>query len=180
MRAFRRLIAVATAVLCLCTALSSTAIASGDDYPYRAYTSNVSDRWGFTVRQCVSFVAWREAQAARPMSNVTQHWGSAQSWDEAALRLGVRISSRPVAGAIAQWNANERSAWYANGSSVANGYVQAGPYGHVAWVKYVYADGSALVEQYNMSGNRSYSTMRLRAPRYLYDGVAGYPAARRL
>jgi hypothetical protein len=30
-----------------------------------------------------------------------------------------------------------------------------------------------------MFGNRSYSTMRVKAPRYLYDGVAGYPAARR-
>lgn len=180
MRALRRLIAVAATALCMCTAMSSTALAVGDDYPYRAYTSNVADRWGFTVRQCVSFVAWREAQAGRPMDNATQHWGSAVSWDETALRLGVRISTRPVVGAIAQWNANERSAWYANGSTVANGSVTAGPYGHVGYVKYVYADGSALVEQYNMFGNRSYSAMRLKAPRYLYDGVAGYPAARRV
>lgn len=179
MRAFRRLVTVAATVLCLSTALSSSAFATGNDYPYRAYTSNVADRWGFTVRQCVSFVAWREAQAGRPMSNVAQHWGNALSWDEAATRLGVRISTRPVVGAIAQWNATERSAWYANGSSVPNGFVTAGPYGHVAWVKGVYADGSALVEQYNMFGNRSYSTMRVKAPRYLYDGVAGYPAARR-
>jgi surface antigen len=179
MTAFRRLLAVVAAALCLSTLMGGSALASGDDYPYRAYTSNVADRWGFTVRQCVSFVAWREAQAGRPMSNATQHWGSAYSWDEAAARLGVRISTHPVVGAIAQWNADERSAWYANGSTVANGYVQAGPYGHVAWVKYVYSDGSVLVEQYNMGGNRSYSTMRLKAPRYLYDGVAGYPAARR-
>jgi surface antigen len=151
--------------------LASPASAAGDDYPYRTATSNAADRWGFTVRQCVSFVAWREAQAGRPMSNATQHWGSALTWDNTARARGVWISSRPRVGAIAQWNENERSAWYANGSSVANGWIQAGPYGHVAWVKAVYADGSALIEQYNMSGNRSYSTMRVKAPRYLYYGV---------
>ena len=179
MRVVRRLIAVAATLLCLSVAMSSSAFATGDDYPWRTSTVNAADRWGFTQRQCVSFVAWREAQAGRPLSNSTQHWGSALSWDEAATRLGVRISTRPVVGAIAQWNAGERSAWYANGSTVANGAVTAGPYGHVGWVKYVYADGSALVEQYNMFANRSYSTMHLKAPRSLYDGVAGFPAARR-
>ena len=171
MRALRRLITVAATVLCLSTALSSTAFAAGDDYPYRAYTSNVSDRWGFTVRQCVSFVAWREAQAGHPVNNYTQHWGSAASWDNTARALGVWISSRPRVGAIAQWNGYEHSAWYANGSSVPNGTVTAGGYGHVAWVKAVYADGSALIEQYNMFGNRSYSTMHVKAPRYLYYKV---------
>jgi surface antigen len=170
-RALRRLIAVAATVLCLSTAFSSSAFAAGDDYPYRAYTSNVSDRWGFTVRQCVSFVAWREAQAGHPVSNETQHWGSAYNWDNTARARGVWISSRPRVGAIAQWNENERSAWYANGSSVANGTITAGGYGHVAWVRAVYADGSALIEQYNMFNSRSYSTMRVKAPRYLYYGV---------
>jgi surface antigen len=178
-RALRRLFAVVATVLFLSTAFSSAAFAAGDDYPWRTSTTDAADRWGFTQRQCVSFVAWREAQAGRPLSNATQHWGSALSWDEAAARLGVKIASRPVVGAIAQWNANEHSAWYANGSTVPNGTITAGPYGHVAWVKGVYADGSALIEQYNMFGNRSYSTMRVKAPRYLYDGVDGYPAARR-
>jgi surface antigen len=169
-RALRRLITVAATVLCLSTAFSSSAFAAGDDYPYRAYASNVSDRWGFTVRQCVSFVAWREAQAGHPVSNATQHWGSAYNWDNTARARGVSISTRPRVGAIAQWNENERSAWYANGSSVPNGTVTAGGYGHVAWVRAVYADGSALIEQYNMFSSRSYSTMRVKAPRYLYYG----------
>jgi surface antigen len=171
MRALRRLITVAATVLCLSTAFSSSAFAAGDDYPYRAYTSNVADRWGFTVRQCVSFVAWREAQAGHPVSNYTQHWGSAHNWDNTARTLGVWISSRPRVGSIAHWNAYERSAWYANGSSVANGTITAGGYGHVAYVKAVYADGSALIEQYNMFNSRSYSTMRVKAPRYLYYKV---------
>ena len=171
MRALRRLITVAATVLCLSAAFSAAASAAGDDYPYRTATSNVSDRWGFTVRQCVSFVAWREAQAGHPVNNATQHWGSASNWDNTARARGVWISSRPRVGAIAQWNESERSAWYANGSSVANGTFTAGGYGHVAWVRAVYADGSALVEQYNMFGSRNYSTMRVKAPRYLYNGV---------
>ena len=180
MPAVRRLFVIVTALFALTTPLVSPALATSDDYPWRLSTVNLADRWGFTQRQCVSFVAWREAQAGHPVSNALQHWGSALSWDSAAYRLGVRIGSRPVMGAIAQWNAGEHSAWWANGSPTPNGTVTAGPFGHVAIVRAVNADGSAVVEQYNMSGNRSYSTMRVRAPRYLYNGVGGYPAARRI
>jgi surface antigen len=171
MRTLRRLFAVAATVLCLSVTMSSSAFATGDDYPWASSTTNAADRWGFTQRQCVSFVAWREAQAGHAVNNSTQHWGSAVNWDNVARARGVWISSRPRVGAIAQWNAYEHSAWYANGSTVANGTVTAGGYGHVAWVKAVYSDGSALIEQYNMFGNRSYSTMRVKAPRYLYYGV---------
>lgn len=169
----------ATLGILLSPALAPQALASGDDYPWRTSTLNLSDHWGFTQRQCVSFVAWREAQAGHPVDNALQRWGSALSWDSAAYRLGVRIGSRPIVGAIAQWNAGEHSPWWAGGSSVVNGTITAGPAGHVALVRSVNADGSAIVEQYNMSGTRSYSTMRVRAPRYLYNGVGGFPAARR-
>jgi surface antigen len=167
---------VATITTCLAAASTSVVIATpasavGDDYPYRTATTNAADRWGFTQRQCVSFVAWREARAGHPISNVSQHWGSALHWDNAARAGGYWISSRPRVGAIAHWNGGERSAWWANGSRTANGYVQAGAYGHVAWVRSVNADGSAVVEQYNMFGNRSYSVMRVRAPRYIYYKV---------
>jgi surface antigen len=179
MRLIQRLIVGTTAVLALTSLVASPASAAGDDYPYRTSTSNALDRWGFTQRQCVSFVAWREAQAGHALDNGSQRWGSALYWDEAAVRLGVKIGTRPIVGAIAHWNAGERSPWWANGSPTANGYIQAGPYGHVGWVKQVNSDGSVVVEQYNMSGNRSYSLTRVKAPRYLYNGVGGYPAARR-
>ena len=32
----------------------------------------------------------------------------------------------------------------------------------------VYSDGSVKVEQYNVGGNRAYSVMRVKAPRYIY------------
>lgn len=190
MRAARRILSTALstalstgtavlAALAITVTTAAPALALGNDYPYRYSTTNAADRWGFTQRQCVSFVAWREAQAGHPLNNGLQHWGSAYNWDDAARRLGVAIGTRPVVGAIAQWNAYERSPYWGPGSSTANGYVQAGPYGHVAWVRGIYSDGSVLVEQYNLTISRSYSYSRVRAPRYLYNGVGGYPAARR-
>lgn len=179
MRLIKRLIVVTAGLVAVSASFATPASAAGDDYAWRTSTVNAADRWGFTQRQCVSFVAWRQAQAGRPLDNAAQRWGSALTWDDAATRLGVRIGTRPVVGAIAHWNAGERSSWWAYGSATANGYLTAGPYGHVGWVKQVNADGSALIAQYNVSGNRSYALTRVKAPRYLYNGVGGYPAARR-
>lgn len=149
----------------------ATAQPSGtDDYPYRTATTNASDPWGFTERQCVSFVAWRLSQHGHALNNDQQGWGSALTWDDTARRLGMAISAAPTVGAVAQWNANEPSSFYGPGSATANGTFTAGGYGHVAWVKAVYADGSALVEQYNLGDDRSYSVMRVKAPRYLHLG----------
>lgn len=156
-------------VLALLAGLLSLAVpaqASGDDYPYKNDQVSRSDRWGFTTRQCVSFAAWRLSQRGRAISNSGNAWGNASHWDDTARARGVTISTRAKVGAIAQWNAGERSTYYA--PSGGTGTITAGSYGHVAYVKGVYSDGSALVEQYNISGNRSYSTMRLKAPRYLY------------
>ena len=153
-------------------ALLTTAVAAppaqaaGDDYPYRADTTQSSDPWGFTKRQCVSFAAWELKQHGTTVSNGSQHWGNARDWDEAARRLGRTVTTRPKVGAVAQWNAGERSTYYPDGGGT--GTVTAGSYGHVAYVTNVYADGSVRVEQYNMFGNRAFSAMHLRAPRYLY------------
>lgn len=161
----------ATATRTSTTSTSSTAQPKGtDDYPYRTQSDFYAvDRWGFTQRQCVSFAAWRLAQHGDTIDN-KDNWGSAYSWDEAARRLGHVVTSRPRVGAIAQWNANEGSPFYAPGSAKANGTFTAGGYGHVGWVKSVYSDGSVLIEQYNLGGSRDYSVMRVKAPRYLVIG----------
>ncbi|TAL17146.1 MAG: CHAP domain-containing protein [Frankiales bacterium] len=172
MRALRRLIVLLTTVLAFTTVTVSPAAAVGDDYPWRLDSTWSADRWGFTKRQCVSFVAWRMAQRGHPLSNATQRWGSAHNWDDAARRLGYGIGTKPVPGSIAHWNPYERAAWYANGSRTANGWLTAGGYGHVGYVQGVYSDGSVSVVQYNLSGNRAYSTTRVKAPRYLYVSVA--------
>ena len=138
-----------------------------NDYPYKSQSDFYAiDRWGFTERQCVSFAAWRLAQHGDTINN-KDNWGSAYSWDDAARRLGHAVTSKAHVGAIAQWNAHESGAYYSKGATSPNGKFTAGGYGHVGWVKQVYADGSALVEQYNMGGDRSYSVMRVKAPRYI-------------
>ena len=167
-RTLARLFALVAGLLVVALLPLATPASAADDYPYRTDTTNASDPWGFTKRQCVSFAAWRLHQAGRPLKNVTEQWNNARTWDDTARRLGYRVTSRPVRGAVAQWNAGERSAYYANGSSRPNGTVTAGSYGHVAVVKKVFDDGSVLVEQYNMGSDRRYGTMRLKAPRYLH------------
>lgn len=149
------------------TAVPRTRTATRDSYPYATDTGGGSDPWGFTKRQCVSYVAWRLAQVGRPIDNARQGWGSALDWDDTAARLGYAISSRPTVGAVAQWNADEHSAYWSGASSSSDGTFVAGAVGHVAWVTAVYSDGSVQVAQYNGTGDRSYSTMRVKAPRYL-------------
>lgn len=139
------------------------ALPAGDGYPWAADTTGGSDPWGFTKRQCVSYVAWRLAEAGKPLST-REGWGSAFTWDEVASRLGRRVSSTPTVGDVAQWEAGERGAWW-SGNGV--GTYTAGPYGHVALVTHVLADGWVQVAQYNGSGDRTWSTMRVKAPRYL-------------
>ena len=168
-RARRTAAVLATTVLAavLGTGMPAQA-ASVDDYPYRTDTSQTADRWGFTKRQCVSFAAWRLAQHAHTISNSRQHWGSALHWDETARSLGDLVSYTPRIGTIAQWNAYESSAYYGGGSLTPNGTMRAGGYGHVGYVTRVWADHSVTVEQYNMNGARSYSSVHVKAPRYLY------------
>lgn len=172
MRPMGRLLVLLASLLVFSAGSLSPATAAGDDYPWRTDTTGTADRWGFTKRQCVSFVAWRMAQRNHPLNNGTQRWGNAANWDDAARRLGYGIGVKPLPGSIAHWNPYESAPWYAPGSSTANGRMRAGGYGHVGYVQGVYADGSVSVAQYNVNGARTYSTMRVRAPRYLYVSVA--------
>jgi surface antigen len=146
-------------------ASTAPAVHTGNDYPYAGATTNANDKWGFTERQCVSFTAWRLARNGHPLDNGTQNWGSAFHWDDAARAHGVRISTTPHVGAIAQWNVGESSTVWVGGGQ---GRFTAGEYGHVGYVAAVYSDGSALIEQYNAQGDRNYSVMRMTAPRYLF------------
>jgi surface antigen len=167
----RRLLVLLTALIAFTAGTVTPAQASGDDYPWKLDRTWSLDTWGFTKRQCVSWVAWRMSQRGVILNNWRHNWGSAHNWDNAARRMRHGIGPKAVKGAIAHWNPGERAAWYANGSSVPNGWITAGPYGHVGYVQGVHADGSAVVTQYNLSGSRTYSIVRVRAPRYLYVSV---------
>lgn len=151
------------------TAPVAAVVVTADSYPYAHAVGNAQDAWGFTERQCVSYAAWRLASAGSAISN-TDGWGSAYQWDDAARRLGRTVSSTPSVGSIAQWNAGESSLVFVGGSSTPNGRFTAGPYGHVGYVTAVFADGSVMVAQYNLRDDRSFSTMRMHAPRFLRLG----------
>lgn len=133
-------------------------------YPWASDTTGGHDPWGFTRRQCVSYVAWRLDRAGRPV-RTRQGWGSASNWDDVARRRGVTVTSRPALGSVAHWDAGDQSRLYGSGS--ARGTFVAGSYGHVGWVTEVFSDGSVRVAQYNGDGSRAYSTMRVVAPRFL-------------
>ncbi|GAC1328383.1 MAG: hypothetical protein NVSMB13_15460 [Mycobacteriales bacterium] len=82
------------------------------------------------------------------------------------------MSATPVAGSIAQWHSNEVSRWTIGTSS---SWLTAGPYGHVAYVSGLYPDGTVQLEQYNLGGNGTFSSMRATAPRYLVLTPSGAP-----
>jgi surface antigen len=164
---------LALIVAALLGVTSTPAQAAGNDYPYASDTSGAADPWGFTRRQCVSFVGFRMFQNRHAMSNVREHWGSAYHWDEAARSLGRTVTLRPKVGAVAQWNAGEDSRFYAANGAI--GTMKAGSYGHVAYVSAVYTDGSVRIEHYNMTKDRygrgtysSHRVLRGEVPRFIY------------
>ena len=169
MRRLRSALVLLLAVPALTLTGAPAASAAGDDYPYRLDRIHRADAFGFTTRQCVSFVAWRLAQRRTWIHN-RQGWGHARNWDDAARRLGHRVGRKPVIGAVAHWNASERGPLYTGGPRLS-GTMIAGAYGHVAWVQHVHTDGSVSVVHYNGTGNRKFSVSRVKAPRYLYIGV---------
>lgn len=170
MRPLRRALVLLLVVPALHLSSSSAASAAGDDYPWRLDRSGSADAFGFTQRQCVSFVARRMLQRGTRTDNARQGWGDARTWDDAARRLGHTVGRAPVVGAIAHWDAYERSPLYTGGPRLSR-TMQAGADGHVAWVQHVHTDGSASVVQYNGDGTRTFSVARVKAPRYLYVGV---------
>ena len=169
MRVIRRVLVLLLTVPALHLSVTTPASAT-DDYPWRLSRAATPDTFGFTTRQCVSFVAWRLAQRGTRLDNARQGWGDARTWDEAARRLGHRVGRLPVVGAVAHWDAHERGPLYTGGRSL-RGTMTAGAAGHVAWVQHVHTDGSVSVAHYNGTGTRTFSTSRVKAPRYLYVGV---------
>jgi surface antigen len=146
-------------------------------YPYATQKNpGAIDRWGSTERQCTGYVVWalntmgvRFGLLDRGRNGRTVGFMSARSWARAARRGGWTVSRTPVVGSVAQWNAHETSHWRIAG---VREVATAGSDGHVAIVSKVFADGTVMLRQYNAGlPGRSYSTMRAKAPRYLYIGV---------
>jgi surface antigen len=144
-------------------------------YPWSAALPGVNDPYGLTERQCVSYVAWYLNSHGTPFGDHTQGtkgiatFADATTWDDAARVAGFTVSTKPVVGTVAQWNANETNTWTVPGGSWT---LAAGSSGHVAIVTRVYPNGINVdLAQYNFGAShvRSFSTsVNVRAPRYIY------------
>ncbi len=122
---------------------------------------SIGDPWGFVLRNCTSFVAWRMQERNRMAGFANhfggQHWGDARNWDDVARSLGYRVDSVPAIGAVAQSDA--------------------GRVGHVAWVSGI-GPGTVTVEEYNHAtpGGYGVRTVPVGEFRYLHlDDVAPSP-----
>ena len=114
------------------------------------------DPWGFALRNCTSFVAWRlrTTNGLYDFTNTSRGWlwGNANHWDETARVLGYRVDDIPAVGAVAQ---SDR-----------------GAVGHVAWVKEVHGDGTITIEEYNSVVAGGYSIQRVPASEFEYLHLA--------
>ena len=122
---------------------------------------SIGDSWGFVLRNCTSFVAWRlqERNRMAGFSNSFggEHWGNAENWDDVARRLGYRVDGVPAIGAVAQSDD--------------------GRVGHVAWVSGI-GPGTVTIEEYNHATPGGYGTRTVPVGdfRYLHlDDVAPSP-----
>ncbi len=122
---------------------------------------SIGDSWGFVLRNCTSFVAWRLQERNRMdgFSNSFggEHWGNAENWDDVARRLGYRVDDVPAIGAVAQSDD--------------------GRVGHVAWVSAI-GPGTVTIEEYNHATPGGYGTRTVPVGdfRYLHlDDVAPSP-----
>jgi surface antigen/flagellar biosynthesis chaperone FliJ len=100
-------------------------------YPYSSINS--PDPWMFLTRQCTSYSAWKWNVAyGKSWYNTRPGSGSAWNWPALASDQGYSVSGTPRVGAIISW-----------------GKTGAMPYGHVAIVESVNANGTIDLSEYN-------------------------------
>src|SRR5260221_6870227 len=104
-------------------------------------TAGMGDPWGYGVRNCTSYVAWKVNQQL----NADIHgWGQAYQWVSNAPSNEVHSASgyTPQIGDIAQWNATTSNPW-----------------GHVAYV-YAVSGSTASLDEYNSGYPKSGSNFQ--------------------
>jgi surface antigen len=95
------------------------------------YSSTDADKWNFWKCECVSYVAYKLNARGIPFNNgyglpKGQRWSDASNWLNAAKTAKVKVDKSPTVGSVATFT-----------------------YGHVAFVEYVYKDGSIDISEYN-------------------------------
>lgn len=125
----------------------------GDTYSWKYGNIHTDlDRWGYPVRQCTSFVAFRLAET-NGFTNVA-YLGNGADWGKNAWSRGGYVDSKPAVGAVA---------WFGAGSFGASDL-----YGHVAWVAAVEGD-TVIIEEYNYNWSYGYNRRPISAA-----SVTGY------
>ncbi len=118
-------------------------------YPSRPYdwckSNGVNSSRGYDYRNCTDWAAWRIPQIInRAVPRGLSHGGL---WDDNA-RGSYEVDNKPEVGDAAVWNGN--------------------PYGHVAVVEGVNADGSVNISEYNQAGTGKFGTRNgVRAHAYI-------------
>ena len=119
------------------------------------YNGTYGDPWGFALRNCTSFVAWRlrTTNGLTDFSNNVDGgaFGNADQWDDNAQALGYLVDDIPAVGAVAQ--------------------TDDGRVGHVAWVSAVGA-GTVTVEEYNYYVPGGYDTRTVPTSDFRYLHLA--------
>ncbi|MFJ5984520.1 CHAP domain-containing protein [Lentzea sp. NPDC092896] len=119
--------------------------AGTDDYPAQWRTTpkdSLIDSWGYSNRECTSFVAWR--LHSRNEFEMPRAIGNAGSWGSWFAARGYAVNNTPAVGAIAE------SA------------------GHVAWVEAVNANATVTVEEYNYGFTGTYHERVVTAGSFRY------------
>ena len=93
------------------------------------------DKWGYCMRQCVSYAAWAVERSGR---TAPRYYGNAKDWVSAARNDGIPVyTSNPQPGDVA--------------------ISTAGTWGHAMYVEQV-SGNQIYVSQYNQQLNGQYST----------------------
>lgn len=133
-----------------------------NDYPWASSTNLAGfDTWGYAIRECASFVAWRLSNDLG--ANPVPKWGNASSFASKAAAAGTAVDSSPAAGSILQ---------------LPPGHNGAGADGHVAFVLEVGPSanapaGSVFVEDYNYGTPYGYNrhTIPVSGSNFIHVGT---------
>ncbi len=100
------------------------------------------DQWGYDLRNCTSYAAWR---AAKEFGVNLAGWGNADTWDDRARSRGYTVDNSPESGDLAIWDSM-----------------------HVAFVEEVDGNGNARVSEYNQRLDGNFRNDRwVRADHYI-------------
>lgn len=127
-----------------------TASSDGSNGGYPSVWANAPmnsyvDSWGMYSRQCVSYAAFKVAQAYGNMP----YWGgvgNANQWPGNARAAGIPTGSAPRVGSV--------------------GVVSSGQYGHVAWVEAINPNGTIRISHYNVNWTGNYAVWDNLSPSY--------------